>query len=118
VFKIFCDYAYKKVQIYSYHLKLRRPFLKTLDLNCNKQVKIITSLIRRYSRLKPVYIFPIGNNSSFMDDKELIRLIDEGKKFNFTNNSYSKNYGTFSRASDEFLSWIANIESYILNNYG
>lgn len=54
-----------------------------------------------------------------MENQELNRLIVVGEKFNFSENSYQSQYGErYTRASDNFLSWIANIESYILDNYG
>lgn len=45
-------------------------------------------------------------------------LIQSGEKFNFRNNSYSVSHGTYTRASDELLSWIATIEDFIHNTYG
>ena len=44
-------------------------------------------------------------------------LIEQGKQFNFANNSYSRSYGIFSGASDEFLAWVAGIEHYVIQNY-
>ena len=44
-------------------------------------------------------------------------LINQGSIFNFQNNSYTYSHGTFSKASDELLAWIANVEHYIIENY-
>ena len=49
---------------------------------------------------------------------EIDELINSGQNFNFRNNSNSKSYGTYTCASDELLSWIAIVESFISNNYG
>lgn len=45
-------------------------------------------------------------------------LIKEGQTFNFKNNSYHGTHGTYTRASNELLSWIATVEDFIRNNYG
>lgn len=52
-----------------------------------------------------------------MGNKELTRLIQEGEDLNFNDNSYQGSSSMCTRASANLLSWIANIESYILNNY-
>ena len=54
-----------------------------------------------------------------MENQELNRLIEIGEKFIFSQNSYQSDHGTYyTRASDDLLSWIASIESYVLDNYG
>lgn len=54
-----------------------------------------------------------------MENQELDKLIEDGEWINFLQNSYESEFGTrYSQASDFLLSWIANIESYILNNHG
>lgn len=45
-------------------------------------------------------------------------LIQSGQKLDFRNNSYSTSHGTYTRASDELLSWVATIEDFICNTYG
>jgi hypothetical protein len=45
-------------------------------------------------------------------------LIQEGQKFTFRNNSYSVSHGTYTRASDELLGWIATVEDFIRDTYG
>jgi len=44
-------------------------------------------------------------------------LIERGKEFNFENNSYHSGSDVFSRASDEFLAWVANVEDFVSQNY-
>lgn len=45
-------------------------------------------------------------------------LIEEGNKYQFQNNCYSEEYGTYSRPSDEMQSWIACVEDFIIDNFG
>ena len=45
-------------------------------------------------------------------------LIRKGQSFSFENNSYRVSHGVYTRASSDFLSWIAIIEDFVLNNYG
>lgn len=45
-------------------------------------------------------------------------LIEEGKKYNFSNNSYNSSVGVYSRASVEMQAWIAECEDIILSKYG
>jgi hypothetical protein len=53
-----------------------------------------------------------------MHQKELERLISNGKSFNFHNNSKNGQYGMYTQVSDDFLGWFANAESFIVDNYG
>ena len=48
-------------------------------------------------------------------DKKLEDLIQKGKNFSFANNC--SEYGDFSRASDEFLAWVAGIEHFLTFSY-
>lgn len=50
-------------------------------------------------------------------NKKLETLIEQGKKFNFANNSESNGTRTYSQATDEFLAWVAVIEHFIAFNY-
>jgi hypothetical protein len=50
--------------------------------------------------------------------ERLNRLIEQGKTFNFRNNCRLSSHGTYSKASDELLAWIANVEDFIKENYG
>jgi hypothetical protein len=50
-------------------------------------------------------------------DNTLELLIEQGKQFNFANNSYNSGHGVYSRASDEFLAWVAGIEHFVAQNY-
>lgn len=50
-------------------------------------------------------------------DRKLEKLIEQGKKFSFVNNSYRYEGDFFSRASDELLAWIAGIEHYLILSY-
>ncbi len=50
-------------------------------------------------------------------ENKLRNLIDLGKKFSFANNSIHESHGVYSRASVEFLAWVAEIEHYVINNY-
>lgn len=52
-----------------------------------------------------------------MKDK-LEKLIEEGNTFNFANNSHKSSHGTYTRASDKLLSWIANVDDFIREVYG
>lgn len=49
--------------------------------------------------------------------EKLDNLIVEGKNISFTNNSYSSQHGTFSRASNELLSWVSKVEDFVSSNY-
>lgn len=53
-----------------------------------------------------------------MYKEELERLILKGGEFSFSNNSKIEKYGRFTQVSDDFLGWLANTESFILDNYG
>ncbi|MES1226158.1 MAG: hypothetical protein ABUT20_62360 [Bacteroidota bacterium] len=44
-------------------------------------------------------------------------LIEKGKEFSFDNNSKLTGSEHFSKASDEFLAWIAGIEDFLVQNY-
>ncbi len=44
-------------------------------------------------------------------------LFEQGKKFSFENNSYIIDHVVYSKASDEFLAWVAGIEHYLIQNY-
>lgn len=44
-------------------------------------------------------------------------LINEGNSYSFGNNCYHANHGTFSKASVEMQSWIAEVEDFIIRNY-
>lgn len=50
-------------------------------------------------------------------DKTLESLIEQAEQFNFANNSYHSGNQVYSRASGEFLAWVAGIEHYITQNY-
>jgi hypothetical protein len=50
--------------------------------------------------------------------EKIDNLIQEGQKFTFRNNSYSVSHGTYTRASDELLGWIATVEDFIHSTYG
>lgn len=50
-------------------------------------------------------------------DNKLDSLIEQGRQFNFENNSYHSEHGVYSRATDEFLAWVAGIEHYVTQNY-
>ena len=50
-------------------------------------------------------------------DNILESLIEQGKKLNFANNSYQSGHYVYSRATDEFLAWVAGIEHYVMQNY-
>lgn len=50
-------------------------------------------------------------------DKSLEALIEQGKQFNFENNSYINSGIVYSRASGEFLAWVAGIEHFVYKNY-
>lgn len=45
-------------------------------------------------------------------------LIKEANQHNFHNNSYTVEYGTFTKAGVEMQSWMAECEDLILTNYG
>jgi hypothetical protein len=45
-------------------------------------------------------------------------LIQKGQTFNFRNNSFTEPHGTYSRASDDLLSWVATVEDFIRSIYG
>lgn len=45
-------------------------------------------------------------------------LIAEGETYTFKTNSYTKSYGTFSRAGIKMQAWIAECEDFIILNYG
>lgn len=51
-------------------------------------------------------------------ENQLAELIQKGKTFSFQNNSVRNEYGTFSKTSDELLAWIANVDHFIVENYG
>lgn len=51
-----------------------------------------------------------------MEDK-INDLIHEGGKYNFQNNCYTVNHGTYSQPSDEMQSWIACVEDFIIKTY-
>ena len=53
-----------------------------------------------------------------MHKKELERLIEVGENFSFANNSKNNQHGAYTQVSDEFLGWLANTESFIIDNYG
>lgn len=52
-----------------------------------------------------------------MKDK-IDNLIRIGESFNFHNNSYSTSHGIYTKASSDLLSWITEIEDFVLTNYG
>ena len=46
------------------------------------------------------------------------KLIEDGDKFNFSNNSYYVSGERYGRVSDELNAWKAEVEQLILKNYG
>lgn len=50
--------------------------------------------------------------------EKIDELIQKGQTFTFANNSYRSQYGVYSRASDEFLAWVATVEDFIIQNFG
>lgn len=51
-------------------------------------------------------------------NKELERLIEQGKSITFGNNSKKNSYGEiYSNASSHFLAWVAGIEHYLTLHY-
>lgn len=50
--------------------------------------------------------------------EDLESLIKQGENFHFGNNSERTQNETYGRASDELLGWTANVEDYIIENYG
>lgn len=52
-----------------------------------------------------------------MQDK-INELINEGLSYTFHNNSYHSRNGTYCRASTEMQSWIAEVEDFLITNYG
>ncbi|MFL0070873.1 hypothetical protein [Tenacibaculum maritimum] len=53
-----------------------------------------------------------------MHKNEIERLIEVGENFSFVNNSKNSQYGAYTQVSDEFLGWLANTDSFIIDNYG
>jgi hypothetical protein len=51
-------------------------------------------------------------------EETIQRLITEGNGYTFSNNSYHTSHGTYTKASVEMQSWIAEVEDFILNNFG
>ncbi len=52
-----------------------------------------------------------------MKDK-INQLIEEANKYIFQSNSYISKYGRYSRANIEMQTWIADVEDFLLVNYG
>lgn len=52
-----------------------------------------------------------------MEDK-INQLIEEANKYTFQNNCYSTRNGTYSKAGIEMQTWVAEIEDFLLSNYG
>lgn len=52
-----------------------------------------------------------------MNDK-ISRLVAEGDSHVFRNNCEVKEHGTYGRPSAEFQSWVAEVEDFIITNYG
>jgi len=52
-----------------------------------------------------------------VDDK-INLLLSESDSYTFDNNCETKEHGTFGRPSSEFQSWVAEVEDFILSNYG
>ena len=50
--------------------------------------------------------------------EKIEELIQEAYEYSFHNNSYTAEYGTYSRAGVKMQSWIAECEDFILSNYG
>jgi hypothetical protein len=52
-------------------------------------------------------------------DKKLEALIEQGSGFSFENNSYYSQYDNirYSKASSEFLAWVAGVEHFVIQNY-
>ena len=50
-------------------------------------------------------------------NQRLDDLIEKGKRFSFNNNSKLTGSEYYSKASDEFLAWIAGIEDFLIQNY-
>jgi hypothetical protein len=50
-------------------------------------------------------------------NSRLDELIEKGKGFSFDNNCQHTSHGIYSKASDDFLAWIAGIEDFLTNNY-
>ena len=53
-----------------------------------------------------------------MKEQELQNLLNKGLSFSFENNSYRNSNGVYSKATDELLSWITEVDHYISTNYG
>jgi hypothetical protein len=49
--------------------------------------------------------------------EEIEKLIHEGQSYTFANNSETSRLGTYSKASTDFLAWIAIVEDFIINHY-
>lgn len=52
-----------------------------------------------------------------MEDK-INQLISEGDAHTFRNNCVVEDHGTYGQPSDEFQSWVAEVEDFILTTYG
>ncbi len=50
--------------------------------------------------------------------EKIDELILKGQSFTFANNSYRGEYGVYSKASVEFLAWVATVEDFIIQNFG
>lgn len=48
---------------------------------------------------------------------EIEKLMQEGQSYTFSNNSEKTSYGRYSRASTDFLAWIATVEDFIIKHY-
>lgn len=68
----------------------------------------------KFGRSRQVLYTRQGNN---MDEK-LSQLIQEGDSFTFSNNCISYSHGVYGQPSVQMLSWLADVEDYILVNYG
>jgi hypothetical protein len=50
--------------------------------------------------------------------EKINKLIDEGNKYTFQTNCYQSDHGIFSKASVEMQAWIAEVEDFLLTNFG
>lgn len=51
-------------------------------------------------------------------EEKLDQLIIEGDSFSFSNNCIHYSYGVYGKISVQMLSWVADVEDYLLANYG
>ena len=51
-------------------------------------------------------------------EEKIKQLLSEGEAHTFRNNCEIKDHGTYGRPSPEFQAWVAEVEDFILSNYG